>query len=114
VSPTSEHIRSAAQALAYQPATTIQATARAVVEFTGRAGYEQLLREVFARAPVHLVAGARSRSGWHVPAWALTAAASYTEVPGAGHMVMLEAPEAMEKILAGLLGDDPPNHQNSA
>jgi lipase len=40
---------------------------RAVVEFTGRPGYEPLLREVFARAPVHLVAGARSRAGWHVP-----------------------------------------------
>lgn len=114
VTPTSGRIRSAAHALAYQPATTIQAAARAVVEFTGRAGYQQLLREVFARTPVHLVAGARSRAGWHVPAWALTASASYTEVPGAGHMVMLEAPEAMEQILADLIGDDLPHHHSRA
>ena len=35
--------------------------APAVVEYTGRADYEAMLRDVFARAPVHLVAGARSR-----------------------------------------------------
>jgi lipase len=113
MTPTSERIRAAARALAYQPATTLQATARAVVDFTGRAGYEHLLREVFARTPVHLVAGARSRAGWHVPAWALTAAASYTEVPGAGHMVMLEAPEVMEQILTDLMGDDPPHYNHA-
>ena len=80
VAPTDDRIRSAAEALAYQPASTIQATARAVVEYTGLPSYEHLLREVFERTPVHLVAGARSRAGWNVPEWALTAAASYTEV----------------------------------
>lgn len=103
VEPTEDRIRSAAQALSYQPATTLQATARAVVDYTGRPGYEQLLREVFAHTPVHLIAGARSRAGWNVPEWALTVAASYTEIPDIGHMVMLEAPEAFGKVLADVL-----------
>jgi len=102
VEPTDDRIRSAAQALAYQPAATIRATARAVVDYTGRADYEHLLREVFRSTPVHLVAGARSRAGWAVPPWALETAASYTELPDTGHMVMLEEPDAFGRLLATL------------
>jgi pimeloyl-ACP methyl ester carboxylesterase len=103
VAPTGDRIRSAAEALAYQPASTIQATACAVVQYTGLPGYERLLKEVFDHTAVHLVAGARSRAGWDVPEWALTAAASYTEVADAGHMVMLEAPDSFGKVLAELI-----------
>lgn len=92
-----------AHVLDYQPAPTVRAMARAVVEFTGDPGYEPMLREVFARTPVHLVAGARSRAGWDVPDWALSLAASYTEIPDAGHMVMDDAPEAFGELLARLL-----------
>jgi lipase len=102
VEPTDENISSAAEALAHQPAGTLQAMAHAVVEFTGRSQYEPLLRKVFQDVPVHLVAGARSRAGWNVPEWALGAAASYTEIPHAGHMVMLEAPEAFGNLLLDL------------
>lgn len=93
----------AAQALEFQPASTVRAMARAVVEFTGDPGYEVMLREVFARTPVHLVAGGLSRAGWDVPDWALRAAAGYSEIPGVGHMVMQEAPEAFGDLLAGIL-----------
>jgi len=103
IEPTGDRIRSAAEALAYQPAGTIQAAARAVIEYTVLPSYERLLREVFERTPVHLVAGARSRADWNVPEWALTAAAGYTEIPDAGHMVMLEAPDAFGKVLAELI-----------
>lgn len=102
VEPTDENISSAAEALAHQPAGTLQAMAHAVVEFTGRSQYEPLLRKVFQDVPVHLVAGARSRAGWNLPEWALGAAASYTEIPHAGHMVMLEAPEAFGNLLLDL------------
>lgn len=102
VEPTGDRIRCAAEALRFQPARTVHAAARAVVDFTGRPGYERLLREVFRRTPVHLVAGARSRAGWHVPAWALTAAAGYDELADSGHMVMLEAPEAFGRLLGRL------------
>lgn len=111
VEPTDEHLRSAAEALAYQPATTVRAMAQAVVEFTGAPGYEPLLRDVFQHTPVHLVAGERSRPGWNVPAWALTAAATYTEIPQTGHMVMLEAPEAFGNTLVELV-DSRDIHQN--
>jgi lipase len=97
-----DRARAAAQALTYQPASTIRATARAVVECTGRPAYEQLLRNVFGRTPVHLVAGERSRDGWDVPDWALASAASYTEIPDTGHMVMLEAPHSVGRLLAEL------------
>ncbi|MER8012460.1 alpha/beta hydrolase [Streptomyces sp. NPDC094149] len=103
IEPTRERLRSATQDLAYQPASTIHAMARTVVEYTAGPDYQQLLRDVFERVPVHLVAGARSRAGWDVPAWALSAAASYTELPRTGHMVMLEAPEEFGALLAGLL-----------
>jgi lipase len=103
VEPTEDRVRAAAEALAFQPATSVHAMARAVVAYTGRADYEAMLRDVFARVPVHLVAGARSRAGCDVPEWALKAAASYTEIPEAGHMVMLEAPEVIGTELRRLL-----------
>lgn len=103
IEPSPDRVRAALEALAYQPATTIQATARAVVTFTSRPGYDPLLREVFDRTTVHLVAGARSRAGWDVPEWALTAAASYTEIPDSGHLIHIEAADAFGRVLAGLL-----------
>lgn len=106
IEPSRERVRSAAQALAYQPATTIQAMARAVVDHTARADYEQVLHEVFERTRVHLVAGERSRAGWNVPDWALAAAAGYSELSATGHMVMLEAPDAFGALLARLLSSD--------
>lgn len=109
VEPSPERVRAAVEALAYQPATTVQAVARAVVAFTSRPGYERLLREVFEHTAVHLVAGARSRSGWDVPEWALAAAASYTEIPDCGHMIALEAPDVFGRLLTDLTGgrDEP-------
>jgi lipase len=103
IEPTEDRVRAAEEALAYQPATTLHAMAHAVVEYTGRPQYEAMLREVFDRVPVHLVAGERSRAGWDVPDWALEVPTSYTEIPGAGHMVMLETPEALGTELRRLL-----------
>jgi pimeloyl-ACP methyl ester carboxylesterase len=101
--PTEDRIEAVADAFAYQPWTTVQAMARAVVEYTGGPEYEAMLREVFARVSVHLVAGERSRSGWHVPDWALEGASSYTEISGAGHMLMLDAPAAFGTELRRLV-----------
>jgi lipase len=104
IEPTDDRVRAAADALAFQPPTTVHAMARAVVEYTADLQYGAMLRDVFDRVPVHLVAGARSRAGWDVPDWALEAAASYTEIPGVGHMVMLEAPVVFGTELHRLLG----------
>ena len=41
---------------------------------------------------LHLVAGARSRGDWHVPADVENAAGSSASLPGRGHLMMLESP----------------------
>lgn len=87
-----QRLRIAEGWLAQQPAATLQAMARSVVERTAPAHYLEQLREVFARHPVHLVAGERSRAGWDVPDWAVAAAASQQLIPGCGHLMMLENP----------------------
>jgi len=92
VEPTPDHVAVAAKWLADQPASTLRAMGRSVVETTGVPAYEELLWAVFARTPVHLVAGERSRAGWDVPGWAEREAASSNVVPGTGHMMMLEDP----------------------
>jgi lipase len=96
-------IESAGAMLAFQPIRTLQAMAASVVEITGAPGWEQVLRELFANVPVHLVAGERSRAGWNIPPWALQAAQSYTELSGVGHAMMFQRPEAFGDVLASLL-----------
>ena len=85
------------------PATTLQATACSVVATTRPPAYLESLRQLFARAPVHLVAGERSRAGWDVPDWALAAAASYTVIPARGHLMMLEDAGEFGRVLDGIL-----------
>ncbi len=89
--------------LAFQPASTLQATAASVVAITGNSTWEPLMRKVFARTPVHLVAGCLSGRDWHVPEWALAAAASYTELPDVGHNMMFERPEEFGDAVATLI-----------
>jgi lipase len=88
VSPTEERIGVARRWLNLQPASTLRAMGRSIVDTTGVPSYEALLRSVFGRMPVHLIAGERSREGWDVPAWAEDQAASFDVVQGAGHMMM--------------------------
>lgn len=80
--------------LGNQPASTLLAQARAVVEATGADAYLDTVREVVASGvPIHLVSGERSRGGWDVPAWMLAGAQSETVIAGTGHMMMMESPE---------------------
>ncbi|MHB8296793.1 MAG: alpha/beta fold hydrolase [Acidimicrobiales bacterium] len=96
-------IDSARAMLAFQPASTLQAMAASVVAITGAPTWEPLLREVFARTPVHLLAGETSRAAWNVPDWALQAARSYTQLPGVGHTMMFQQPEAFGDAVASLV-----------
>lgn len=84
--------RIASHWLAYQPATTVRAMAQSVISETGSPGYLPTVRSVFARHPVHLIAGARSSGDWDVQDWARQQAASFTVIPGTGHLMMLEQP----------------------
>lgn len=96
-------IDSARAMLAFQPASTLQAMAASVVAITGAPTWEPLLRKVFSRTPVHVLAGETSRAAWHVPDWALQAARSYTELPNVGHTMMFQQPEAFGDAVASLV-----------
>ena len=84
------HLAVATHWLQHQPASAIRAMAQSIVAVTGAPAYPQTLHAVFARHPVHLVAGSRSRNGWDVPSWALHQAASLAVIPDAGHLMMIE------------------------
>ncbi|MDG2525151.1 alpha/beta hydrolase [Stenotrophomonas sp. HITSZ_GD] len=73
-----------------QPASTIRAMARSVVEVTGKPDYLDQLHDLMHEVPIHLLAGERTREGWDVPDWAIPMAASFVELPDVGHMMMLE------------------------
>lgn len=105
VMPDRRRLALARRWLGYQPASTVQAMARAVVNTTGQHAYERTLRGVFARAPVYLVAGERSRDGWDVPAWALSSARGFTVIPRAGHLVMVEQPKRFAETIGLFLAD---------
>jgi lipase len=93
----------ARRALNYQAWTTVWASAKAIVARSGEPKYQDTLRSVFTKIPVHLVAGENSESGWAVPEWALRSAASYDVIPGVGHMMMLEQPELFGAQIGRLL-----------
>jgi pimeloyl-ACP methyl ester carboxylesterase len=83
-----------------QPAATIKAQANAVVMATGRDDYLTGLRDTMASdKPVHLIAGVRSASDWHVPEWANQACTSRVNIRGTGHLMMAENPELFAKTV---------------
>ena len=89
--------------LASQPAKTIQAVARAVIAETTPPTYLAALRRFVDRGtPLHLLAGERAASGWHVTDWARAAAKSYTIMPNTGHMMMMEAPKEFCRVIDGI------------
>jgi len=103
VPSTSENVALATEWLAFQPATTLRAMGRSLVEVTGAPSYLELVRNVFASHPVCLLSGARSRAAWDVPPWASLEAAAEVNVPDAGHMIMLEQPDTFIKTLLQML-----------
>lgn len=94
VAATSETVRIATDWLNHQPASTLKAQARAVVEATSDdSGYiERLRSRLVDGLDLHLIAGENSRSSWHVPGDIEEAARSVTLMHGAGHLMMLESP----------------------
>ncbi|MBN3729185.1 alpha/beta fold hydrolase [Burkholderia sp. Ac-20379] len=97
--------RTAAGWLDHQPAATLRAMGRSVVDTTGRAAYLDAVEAVFARHRVCLVAGERSRGGWHVPGWARERCAAYEIVPGSGHLPAIEQPAALAAVLDRFFGE---------
>jgi pimeloyl-ACP methyl ester carboxylesterase len=104
IEPTSARMAIADRGLHAQPATTVKAMAQAVIETTSEASYLEIVNSVLnSGIPMHLFAGEKSREGWHVPEPVLRRAASMTEQPGVGHMMMLEAPDEFLELVAKIV-----------
>jgi len=92
---TSQNLANARRTLSFQSAETLRAVARAVVADTGTPAFLEDARRSVARGlPLHLIAGERSASDWHVPGWAREMAGSSRLVGGVGHMLPIEDPTA--------------------
>ncbi|MCY1424635.1 2-succinyl-6-hydroxy-2,4-cyclohexadiene-1-carboxylate synthase [compost metagenome] len=89
--------------LKHQPGSTLKAMAESVVVETGNPYYLTSLRHLFARCPVHLMAGERSITGWDIPDWGRQTSASFTVMARAGHLMMLEKPAEFGRLVARLL-----------
>ncbi|WP_299391651.1 alpha/beta fold hydrolase [Pelagibius sp.] len=86
--------------LAHQPATTVKAQARAVVAATRPAEYLKTLHKLMASdLPVCLIAGGRSAEGWDTPDWANRACRLRINIPGVGHLMMAESPQAHARAI---------------
>ena len=103
-----ERLAQATAILQNQPYTSVAAMARSVLQVTGAPDYLALVRRVLARgAPLWLLGGELSSSGWDIPAWVLALARGSLVQPKAGHMMMLEDPAAFCAIVAAILAREP-------
>jgi pimeloyl-ACP methyl ester carboxylesterase len=107
IEPTDQRTTWAAAILAHQPAETVRAMAAAVIEETGRPAYLEAVRRVVEETPVHLLAGERTFEGWAIPEWVHTAARTLTIQRGAGHLMMLEDPDAFCRLIADTVRETP-------
>jgi lipase len=98
--PTPSHVETATAWLEHQPVSTLQAMGRSIVRTTGSPDYLDRVRGVFSRVPVTLIAGERSLADWDVPEWARHQARSLDVVAGAGHLVPLERPVEVARLIA--------------
>lgn len=89
--------------LAHQPASTLRAMGCSVVAITGSESYNALVRKVFERHPVYLLAGERTRGEWHLPEWAAARSAGMKVLPGCGHLMMVERPTQFAETIAEFL-----------
>ena len=98
---TSQRQERARRMFTAQPAGSIQALGRAVVEATTAYDYLPTMYGVIdSGVPVHLIAGERSRAGWAVPEDFVRRSASLTIQPRVGHMMPLEDPVGFLGLVA--------------
>ena len=95
VEPSEQRLAWAEHILDHQASGTVYSMSKAIVEEAAGEDYLAAIRRVVdSGIEIHLVAGERSAAAWDVPDFVRAAARSYTEIPGAGHLMMLEKPDA--------------------
>lgn len=108
VTPTAERVAAAESHLGNQPASTMQAMARSVVQITANPHYlDDVLTVLNNGTRVHLIAGERSRGAWDVPDFVLDNA-EMTLLPDTGHLITIESPQAFAEALATLTAESNP------
>lgn len=104
IEPTVERIGIAGRGLRAQSAATVKAMAQSVIDTTSKPSYlEDVAIVLDAGIAMHLVAGERSRTGWHAPECVLRRAASMKVIAHVGHMMMIEQPEEFLKLVGALV-----------
>ena len=93
--------------LAHQPASTVYAMSKTLIAETGDPNYLEIVRRVVESGmAIHLIAGERSAEAWDVPDFVHAAARSYTEIADAGHLMMLEQPDAFCRTVDSILASE--------
>ena len=104
---TPEHTRWARAILQHQSASAVQGVAKAVVSATGTKAYQQSIQALIEhKIPHYLIAGEHSAPGWHVPQSVTDSAAASYQIPGTGHMMMLQQPQQFCQLIAEIISAD--------
>lgn len=105
VHATNEAVRIATDWLDHQPATTLKAQARAVVNATSdNSGFIECLMDRLENGlALHMISGSNSRNAWHVPPEVEAAAKTDTLIHESGHLMMLQSPSKFADAVLGCL-----------
>ena len=104
---TEQRIMWATAILQHQSATAVQGVAQAVVSDTGAESYQRSIQALIEhRIPHYLIAGEQSAPDWHVPQSVIDSAAASYEIPGTGHMMMLQQPQLFCQLIAEIISAD--------
>lgn len=105
IDPTPQRIAWATAILDHQCPDTIHAVSEALVDTTSAPEFLDTVRRIVDREfPLHLIAGRRSLAQWDVPEFVRQAAISLEVIEDAGHLMMLERPDAFCDAVARVLG----------
>lgn len=105
IDPTPKRVEWATAMLDHQCPEAIHNVSKALVEATAVPEFLDTVRRIVDRdVPLHLIAGRRSLALWDVPEFVRRAAISSEVVEDAGHLMMLERPDAFCDAVARVLG----------
>jgi pimeloyl-ACP methyl ester carboxylesterase len=97
------HVDRVREWLNHQSATAVHAMARALLVETVHPGYATAVSRVMAQTPTYLIQGELSSSALGVPTRLAAMAVETYVMPGVGHLMVLEDPEAFARIVASIV-----------